>query len=511
MPSATLATARKSQTSVSKVSQISHSKQKGRRFVKVPGADTKSADRWLRGVDRFGYLWTGRKVAVIGLGKSGLAAATWLCHVGARVSATDILDTSQLRAAKASLELLGAEVVLGSHPASLIESSEVVIASPGIKDTASPVKQALNRNIPILSEIELAFRFCPSPIIAVTGTNGKSTVVTLIAQLIASTGRKAVACGNLGIPFTSVLMTLTPQTIAVVEVSSFQLLWCDRFCPNIGVFLNLGTNHLDWHKNREEYIGAKLRLFKRQTLAEWVVLNGKDPKISDIGEYLPARRVWFGENRDNPPSLRIAPETRCVLTDNFQAVLQVGRLLGIADVVTCGVLRDFRGLEHRLEYVKTSRGITFINDSKSTTPDSLLFALSQIKGRVIIILGGRDKGLDFSSLQIALRQKHIGGLVLIGESRARLRAIANGNCGIQECETLKEAVYAAAKMAGTGDTVLLSPACASFDMFRNFEDRGMEFKRIVNNLTNGKIVSRVNGKQHSTHAKRKNKRNLREK
>lgn len=434
-------------------------------------------------IDRFGRSWQGRHVAVVGLGRSGMAAAQWLCRLGCRVRVTEARETEELRAMRDALRAQGVtEVELGGHTPRFLEPAELVIMSPGIPESAAPVRWALEHRIPVLSEIEQAFCFCPSPIVAVTGTNGKSTAVSLIAELLNSSGRPAIACGNLGVPFSSVLDRLTPRSVAVVEVSSFQLLWCEQFRPNIGVLLNIGTNHLDRHQDPVAYRAAKMKLFQRQTTDDWAVLNGRDPAIVAVGERLPARRVWFGENRSNPASLRLAPETQRALTDGAQAVLQVGRLLEIPDPLTWQIIRSFRGLEHRLEYVAAVRGIHLVNDSKSTTPDSLLFALRQTPGDVVVIMGGRDKGLDFNPLADPLHHDRVRGVVLIGESRQRLRAMLNGSSTVREATTLEEAVHAAFEFAHRGTTVLFSPACASFDMFRDFEDRGRAFKSIVRRM-----------------------------
>ena len=434
--------------------------------------------------DIFGQSWKSRRVVVIGLGRSGLAAARLLCHIGCHVSATDASETTELRTARESLVALGvAEVELGGHSRRLIEQAEVVVVSPGVSESADPIQWALEQHLPVFSEVEVAFRFCRSPVIAVTGTNGKSTAVTLLATLLNVSGRPAIACGNVGIPYSSVINQLSPSTIAVVELSSFQLLWCHQFRPTISVLLNIGTNHLDRHHDPQAYRAAKARLFQRQTQSDWAVLNALDPRVVALGESLPVQRIWFGENRSNLPAYRLAPETRQVLTDSAQAVLQVGRVIGIPDPLTWQVIRAFPGLEHRLEHVATIRGIHFVNDSKSTTPDSLQFALSQLPGALVVIMGGRDKGLNFAPLVDRLHgETRLKGIVLIGEVRSRLRLLLNGSTVVQEAATLEDAVQRAAACAGPGATVLFSPACASFDMFRDFEERGRVFKTVVHHL-----------------------------
>lgn len=435
------------------------------------------------GVDRFGVNWEGRTILVVGLGKSGLAATTWLTQVGCRVRVTDLRDPEALQLPAAQLRQQGVEQLeLGHHTRALLEGCEAVVVSPGVPESALPIRWACEMGLPIMSEVELAFQFCMSPIVAVTGTNGKSSVVTLIQKVLSAAGRPVVACGNLGTPFSEILPSLTTNTIAVVEVSSFQLVWCDEFRPAIGVLLNLGTNHLDRHHDREAYLAAKVRLFQRQTPIDFAVLNHCDPEIVKLSKPLRAQRVWFGNDSENPPAFRLDPATCRVLSDNAQAVLQVGRILGVPDPLIYQAIREFQGLQHRLEYVATIHGVRLINDAKSTTPESLLYALSRCQGPVVPIVGGRNKGLDFRPLRHALAQVRIRGVVLIGESRTTLRQLLNGSSNVREGDTLDQALAQAIDLAHPGDTILFSPACASFDMFKNFEERGQRFKQLVADL-----------------------------
>jgi len=431
-------------------------------------------------VDRFGVEWRGRRIGVVGLGKSGMAAARLLRRVGADVLASDAQDNEALRGNAAQLRRLGVErLALGRHESAWFDGCDALIVSPGVPESAPPLQWACQAEVPILSEVELAFRLCPAPMVAVTGTNGKSSAVTLLERLMRTAGRSAVACGNVGVPVSDVVPSVTAETTLIVEVSSFQLLWCHAFRPTIAVLLNVGTNHLDRHPNRSSYLAAKTRIFQRQTPHDYAVLNYQDPETVAIGQTLKAQRVWFGEGAPNHPRWTLDPATCRALPRNWQAVLQTARILDLPDPLTYQVMREFRGLEHRLEYVTTVNGVRIINDSKSTTPESVLYALEQCVGSVVPILGGRDKGLNFRLLAPALQQARIRGTVLIGESRASMRALFEGCCPIREGRTLPEGIVCALGLAKPGDTVLFSPGCASFDMFRNFEERGRIFKQLI--------------------------------
>lgn len=434
-------------------------------------------------LDMSGQSWEGRRVTVVGLGRSGLAAARLLLRVGAKVRVTESRATPHLQTVREELLREGlAAAELGGHTQEWVGQTDIVVVSPGVPESAGPIPWALAAGIPVISEIELGFYFCPSPIVAVTGTNGKSSTVTLIADVLRAARRSAIACGNLGVPFCSVVEQLHPQTVAVVEVSSFQLLWCHQFRPKIAVLLNLGVNHLDRHEDPDDYAAAKARIFQRQTPEDWAILNGRDARVMAMGQGVAAHPVWFGDNQTNGRAFALSPETQEALSACAQAVLQVARILDVPDPLTWQVIRAFRGLEHRLEPVATVRGVRFINDSKSTTPDSLVHALAHTAGPLVVILGGRDKGMDFQPLTTALGDPRVLGVVLIGEAKARLRPLLADICPVHEAATLEAATHKAASLACPGAAVLLSPACASFDMFRDFEERGRMFKAIVRSL-----------------------------
>ncbi|MBI2885519.1 MAG: UDP-N-acetylmuramoyl-L-alanine--D-glutamate ligase [Candidatus Omnitrophica bacterium] len=435
--------------------------------------------------DRRGLSWAGRRVTVLGLGKSGLAAARLLCRAGCRVRVSERGAGEALSQAAQGLLADGVEAVeLGGHHADMLEGCDLVVISPGIPPAAAPVAWATARRVPIISEIELAFQFCRAEIVAVTGTNGKSSVVTMIQHALQTARREATACGNLGTPFSEVAPGLPPSAVAVVEVSSFQLVWCDEFRPAIGAFLNVGTNHVDWHGDFANYVDAKARLFRQMRPDDRAVLNGEDPVVARIGARVAARQIWYGPRcgPEQAGRFRLDPATCRALPLAAQAVLQTGRALGLPDPLTYQAIRQFRGLEHRLERVATIRGVHVVNDAKSTTPDSFLYALERCAGPVVLILGGKDKGMDFRLLPDAIAQERVRGVVLIGEVRHRLRQLLGGSAPVEECATLEQAVSAAMGLCHAGDTLLFSPACASFDMFANFQERGRAFKQMVRQL-----------------------------
>ncbi|MBI3325037.1 MAG: UDP-N-acetylmuramoyl-L-alanine--D-glutamate ligase [Candidatus Omnitrophica bacterium] len=494
---------------------------------KISGPRTLNPEprRVVQQVDRFGTDWAGRRVLVVGLGKSGSAACRLLQQLGCRVRVSELRAGAELEELAGRLRISGVERVdLGHRDPRVIDGCDAVVVSPGVPESAPPLQWAMERGLPVLNEVELAYRFCRAKIVAVTGTNGKSTTVTLIHRALQAARRTAVACGNLGTPCSDVLPGLSDEAIAAVEVSSFQLLSCDRFRPDVAVLLNIGTNHLDRHPHRDAYVAAKARLFQRQTPRDYAVLNARDPEVARLAAQLAAKVVWFGQ-AGGRGRFRIDDKTIRALPETAQAALQVCRIFGIPDPLTYQAIREFRGLEHRMEYVAMVRGVKIINDSKSTTPDSFLYALAHCAGPVVPIVGGRNKGLDFQPLGAALRDERVRGVVLIGEARRWIRKAIEDRCEepgvrceiesapvkklsshltpltshlsglrptsgalspvVREADTLEAALAQAMSLAQVGDTVLFSPACASFDMFRNFEERGRIFKSLVNRLVEG--------------------------
>jgi UDP-N-acetylmuramoylalanine--D-glutamate ligase len=308
---------------------------------------------------------------------------------------------------------------------------------------------------------------CPATIIAVTGSNGKTTVATLIGKLLEAAGKKVFTCGNIGRPFCGELQKLKEGDLVCLEVSSFQLETIDKFKPKVAVILNFSPNHLDRHKDMQEYLEAKKRIFKNQDKTDYLVLNENDPVVKGLAQEARAEVTYFKE-KDG-------------LNPNEAAALTVGSLFGV-DKKTCrDVFANFKGVEHRLEQVAEIKSVEFINDSKSTTVEATAWALKTLPRPVILIAGGRDKNLDYRAI-LDLAVKKAKEIILIGEAKDKIRAALKGHPAIAEASSLEEAVNVAFRRARPGDCVLLSPMCASFDMFADFEDRGRVFKQIVRNI-----------------------------
>lgn len=411
----------------------------------------------------------GSSITIIGLARSGVACANLLYELGARVSVSEIKDSRLTRANLSQLKSGKIQAELGRHSREFIEGRDLVVISPGVPRDALPVKLARELNIPVIGEIELGWLLCPATVIAVTGTSGKTTVTTLIARILEKQGKTAFACGNIGRPFCGEIQKMRPGDFAVLEVSSFQLEATRDFKPKLAVVLNFSRNHLDRHSSMQEYLAAKKRIFANQDKSDYLILNAQDPEVKAMAKEAASQVVYFsGQPGLNP---------------NQAALLAAGALLGIDKQLCLEVLRDFKGLEHRLEYVSEIKGVAFINDSKSTTAESTLWALENIERPVVLIAGGRDKGVDYAVIR-GLLEKKAKRVVLIGEAKEKIRQ-ALGFKAVNDAATLEEAVGLAFSSARPGDCVLLSPMCSSFDMFRDYEERGSVFKKTVAQLAAG--------------------------
>ena len=403
----------------------------------------------------------GKKIVVAGLARSGVACANLLYRIGARVGVTDACDNTFTRTAAGGLCSPDIEVELGRHTREFLDGSEMVVVSPGVGPQSQVFSFAAQAGISVIGEIEAAYMLCPSRVIAVTGSSGKTTVTTLIGEVIKASGRKAFVCGNIGTPFCGEVEKMAAEDFVCLEVSSFQLETIRDFRPWIAVILNLNRNHLDRYPGMREYLEAKKRIYLNQGDGDFLLLNPSDRYLRGLGKEARSRAVYFREEEG--------------LNPNQSAVKTAVSLLGITPDICVKVFKDFRGIEHRFEFVGEKRGIKFINDSKATTAESALWALNSIKGRVFLIAGGRHKGCDYSLIAKAAKGK-VKKLLLIGEAKDKIRDCLGGCVPVEYAAGMPDAVQRAFREASTGDYVLLSPMCSSFDMFTNYEERGRAFK-----------------------------------
>lgn len=410
----------------------------------------------------------GQKVAILGLGETGLAAALFLKRRGFSifVSEFQVSDALEGRAARLREEAIPFE--LGRHSLEKIVKSDWAVISPGIPPTAEVYQALRKKGIPILSEVEVACRFSPGEVIAVTGTSGKTTVTTLLDRIFKAHGRSSLACGNIGNPWIGEIDRLTPETQVILEISSFQLLHTFSFRPHVAILLNIGPNHLDWHPDLQDYVAAKLRLFQNQTPEDWALIRSSDREAFFSNFRFPSRVVYFGaKERENA---------------NEELLYEVTRLKGLDPAKTREVLSRFEGLEHRLEKVAEVGGVQFVNDSKCTTLEALIWALDRFPdGRVILLAGGHAKGADFRRVRERL-QKKLKQAVVYGEAQELLWESWEGAAPLVRAPGLPEAFQEALKRARPGDAILLSPACASFDQFKNYQERGRLFKALVSKI-----------------------------
>jgi UDP-N-acetylmuramoylalanine--D-glutamate ligase len=444
---------------------------------------------------------TGRKVIVVGFGKTGQALAGFLVRRKARVTVSEIRRKEEFGAKILKWEKKGVTFETGKHRARTFLDADFIIPSPGA--AALPELAAAERaGVPVLSEIELAFRFLKGRIVGITGTNGKSTTATLAHKILKEAGLKAYLAGNIGTPLLSFVDTSRDDHIYVTEISSFQLEHIERFKADIAVFLNISLNHLDWHASFEEYVAAKERIVLAQTAGDLAILNADDRRVGGLARKIRPRVDFFSRRtevergcfirngwiilKDETGDQRLMKTAEIRLPglhnqENVMAAALVGKALGVSPRSMRASIRSFPGLEHRLEKVLTLAGIVFVNDSKATTVEATIKALQSFDRRVVLILGGRDKGADFRLLRPQVRQ-NVKKIVLLGEARAKIAAALRGVVPLVEAPSLGEAVRLSFAAASRGEVVLLAPACTSFDMFKNFEARGRAFKREVERL-----------------------------
>lgn len=359
------------------------------------------------------------------------------------------------------------------HTKDFIVDSACVVISPGVRKDASPIQWAREAGVPLFGEIEFAWMFCRNRVIAITGSNGKTTVSTLVYRVIQKSGKRARLCGNIGTPFAQHVLDLVKDEIVILEISSFQLEFIKTFAPYIAVLLNCTQNHLDRHATMKEYFHTKIKIFKNQLSSDFSVLNYDDEKIRMLSKDLKSKIFFY----NGPREKKIYPADHL----NFLAARKVAHILNISDDCVDEVFRNFSGLEHRMEKVRVYNEIVFINDSKATSPEAGIWALLQIPEPIIMICGGRNKNSDFSIVR-DLVQKKVKKMFVFGEAKEEMQNIFSGVIAITQVESLERAVHQSYRHASSGDHILFSPMCASFDMFRNFEERGKVFKEIVHQL-----------------------------
>jgi UDP-N-acetylmuramoylalanine--D-glutamate ligase len=443
----------------------------------------------------------GKRVLAVGLARTGVATALFCAARGARVTATDSRTEDQIGEAIAKLKDAGVTLELGCHREKTFLDQDLIIPSPGVPADEAHLQAARAKGISIWSEIELSYRFMKGRLIGITGSNGKTTTTSLVEHILKTTGMQTILAGNIGTPLIGCVDTMKDDTCTVVELSSFQLELIDTFRPNIGVFLNLTPDHLDRHHTLEAYGAAKARLFENQTGEDAAILNADDVATMPYAPSLP-RVYWFSRKQRVAQGAYVrgeeivfrqdgAEETLLKLEDiplagahnveNVLAAAAAARLAGAPSAAIAKGVRSFAGVEHRLEFVAEIAGVRYYNDSKATNVDATLKALDAFRGRILIILGGKDKGSDYTALQRPLREKAILAL-LIGTAAEKIEEQIAGSVALERAETLERAVETASHAAQRGDVVLLAPACASFDQFQNYEHRGRVFKDLVRQL-----------------------------
>ena len=458
---------------------------------------------------------SGRKVTVVGLARSGVAAARLLQQAGARVTVADRKERTELGAVLERLDQSKIGVTVGQGYEAALDHAELVVISPGVPYRMEALERVRHRGVKVVSELELASRFLPAPILALTGTNGKSTTVTLIGKMLQQQGKRVFVGGNLGTALSEAAEQCmqaqkrgqaSPYDFFVVEVSSFQLETVERFHPWIAAILNVSVDHQDRYDSIDEYVQAKSRIFANQTPSDYAVFNLDDSRVAPLRQKAKARLLGFTRTHTLPADLaggtyldrdRIVTtvtgtvlevcrrdEIRIIGNHNIENVMAAATyavLSGCPLDVIRRVLSEFPGLEHALEIVRERRGVRFENDTKGTNEDATLKALESIDGPIWLIAGGRDKGGDFSRLAPAIRQR-VKRLIVIGEAAPLIANAVQGYQAIERAVSLRQAVEAAAVGAAAGEVVLMSPACASFDMFADYQDRGRQFKALVQSL-----------------------------
>ncbi len=456
----------------------------------------------LRNIGDNGMDLRDKHVAVVGLARSGIAVARFLHRAGAIVTATDRQEEGQLGPEIKTLAEMGVTLQLGGHRPELLTAADLIVISPGVPHMIPPLAAARKHGVPVIGEMEFASRFIAEPIVAVTGTNGKTTVTELVGAMLAASGRRVFVGGNIGTPLITYVDAGAPADVVVVEISSFQLDTIESFRPTVGILLNLTDDHLDRYDHFESYAAAKMRLFENQRSGDVAILNADDPLVRACANRLCSRVFFFGRRESagvqavaTGPALELQMPGQETVTlslakfrlrgphnlENAAAAALAALTAGGTAAGAQAALDAFPPHPHRLETVARMAGVEYVNDSKATNVDSVRRGLESFSAPIVLIMGGVDKGGDFGLLQDLVRER-VRALILLGGAKERLRAALGRLVPTAEAGSMREAVDAAASIAISGDIVLLAPGCASFDLYANYQERGEDFRRAVMRL-----------------------------
>ena len=445
----------------------------------------------------------GKRVLVVGLGKSGLAAARFLKKRGARVTVSDARPATLISELPVLLDE-GFMVEAGSHGLLTFRRQDLIVVSPGVPANVPELMQVRAMGMHIIGELELGAEYLRGEVVAITGSNGKTTTTTLVGEILKASGRTTLVGGNIGRPVVELAEESTPEAWSVLEVSSFQLETVETFKPRIAMVLNITPDHLDRHGSFENYAAAKARITEFQTADDFLVLNAEDVKTQMVAAKTKAQIYWFSAKRQikqgafvhgesiffiakegakPEPVMPVAeiPLAGAHNVENVLAAVCAARLAGVESSVIRAAVAAFKAVEHRLEFVREVGGVRYYNDSKATNVDATVKAVEAFEGGIWLILGGKDKDSDYATMSTLLRER-VKTVLTIGSAAEKIERQLAGVVKIERAETLERAVALAHEAAGAGDVVLLAPACASFDQFENYEHRGRVFKELVAGL-----------------------------
>ncbi len=439
---------------------------------------------------------------VAGFARTGIATVRFLLGKGAKVKVSEKKTEEELGDSRKTLRGFPIEWELGGHTLPFFSGVDLIVVSPGVSKDLNPLKEARERGTPVISEVELAYRFLHPPLIAITGTNGKTTTTTLIGEMLRASGKSVFVGGNIGNPLIEYVAGSQKDEWVVAEISSFQLEGILQFRPNISILLNLTEDHLDRYDHFQDYVQTKGKIFQNQGKEDYAVLNADDPLTFQFAHQVASQVILFSTQRMvswgcflagramifqgmNGERERFALDQLKIRGDhnleNIMAAAAACKLCGCPKEPMQKVINEFPGLEHRLEWVRDIGEVSFFNDSKGTNVGSVVKSLMSFQEPIFLIAGGRDKGGDYSPLKKLIAER-VKGMALIGEAKEKMFDALGGLTETVKVETLAEAVYWASSRAVGGDVVLFSPACSSFDMFKNYQDRGEQFKSIVRGL-----------------------------